>query len=271
MTSLSSSDLQIRSSDAGLEPQTAGNRAAIIVEKMNVHYQRPKNQAASFKEFTIRLLKRQTGSKVIKALNDISLEIYQGEVYGIIGRNGAGKSTLLKVLSRIIRPTQGRIQIWGKISPLLGVGAGFHPELTGRENIYLYSSLLGRTMDRTRELFDEIVDFAELSEFIEMPNRIYSTGMTARLGFAVAMAERPEVLLVDEVLSVGDEQFKDKCKKRFEEFQKSGTTIVFVSHSMPVVKEFCSRASWLHKGALMATGKTEEIVKQYWESINKER
>lgn len=253
------------------KPDYFPDNVSVLAQDLAVHYQRPRNQAASLKELTLNFFNHQTGIETIKALDGVSLEIHRGEVYGVIGRNGAGKSTLLKTFSRIIRPTHGRLRIWGRVSPLLGVGAGFHPDLTGRENVYLYSALLGRTAERTRELFDEIVRFSELSEYIEAPIRIYSTGMTARLGFAIAMAERPEILLVDEVLSVGDEQFKNKCKKRLKEFRDSGSTIVFVSHSMPTIKEFCTSASWLHKGKIMATGKTPEVIKQYWKFITEEK
>ena len=195
------------------------------------------------------------------------MNVQRGEVYGIVGRNGSGKSTLLRVLSRITIPTSGRVQIWGKTSPLLGVGAGFHPELTGRENIFLYSSILGRSRVRTKGLLDQIIEFSELMDFIDEPIRIYSSGMVARLGFSIAMAEPPEILLVDEVLSVGDESFKDKCKIRFNEFSSSGSTIVFVSHNLKAVQELCSRSTWLNQGKLMMTGDTKDVIQKYREFI----
>lgn len=247
-------------------------KTAVIVENVSVYYQRSRRQASSIKEVAIEILRHNLGraqdkdgegNRVIKALENISLEIKRGEVYGIIGRNGSGKSTLLKVLSRIIVPTSGRIQIWGQVSPLLGVGAGFHPELTGRENIYLYSAILGRSRARTRELFDEIVSFAELEDFIDEPIRIYSSGMVARLGFSIAMAERPEILLVDEVLSVGDERFKDKCNRKFQEFTQAGATIIFVSHNLQAVREMCSRSSWINQGKLVMTGDTQDVIQEY--------
>ncbi len=243
---------------------------AILADNLVVHYRRSKVYAGSIKELLVdifRMTKKKSplrsGSDVIKALDGVSLEIRRGEVYGIIGRNGSGKSTLLKVLSRIILPTKGRVQIWGRVFPLLGVGAGFHPELTGRENIYLYSAILGRSRARTHELLDEIVAFAELEDFIDEPIRIYSSGMVARLGFAVAMAEVPEILLVDEVLAVGDERFKDKCNERFREFTTQGSTIVFVSHNMRAVEEMCSRVSWIHQGKLLMTGDTTTVIAEY--------
>ncbi|RPH58323.1 MAG: ABC transporter ATP-binding protein [Chloroflexi bacterium] len=236
---------------------------AILVDNISVHYERTKNQASSIKEVLVHLLRKKPKSETIKALDGVSLDIKRGETYGVIGRNGSGKSTLLKALSKIIYPTTGRIQIWGKVTPLLGVGAGFHPDLTGRENIILYSTVLGRTAARTKELFDEIVEFAELEDFIEEPIRIYSSGMVARLGFAIAMAERPEILLVDEVLSVGDEKFAEKCKGKFDQFCSSGTTVVFISHNLGAVRDMCTRTSWLHKGKILQTGKTSDIIDEY--------
>lgn len=237
---------------------------SILVENLSVHYERSRRDAASLKELFVYLFQRDALKlNRIRALNGINLAIQPGEVYGVIGRNGSGKSTLLKALSRIIRPTEGRIQIWGKISPLLGVGSGFHQELTGRENVFLYSAILGRSAERTHALFDEIVSFAEVEDFIDEPIRVYSSGMTARLGFAVAMAERPEILLVDEVLSVGDERFKDKCNERFHSFSSSGTTVVFVSHNLQAVAEMCGRSSWINKGDLMATGDTKDVLSEY--------
>lgn len=271
MVSLTGYNVKIDLSDMSLDFQYKDTNKAVLAENLCVHFHRPKSQPTSLKEFAIQLVRGQMQVDAIKALDGVSLDINHGEVYGIIGRNGAGKSTLLKVLSRILQPTHGRLRLWGEVTPLLGVGAGFHPDLSGRENVYLYSSLLGRTSDKTDELFDGIVNFAELIEYIDAPIRIYSSGMKARLGFAVAMAERPEILLVDEAMAVGDEQFKNKCKERFEKYRISGTTIVIVSHSMPMIKEFCTRASWLHKGKIMITGETDDVVKQYWKFIRRDK
>jgi ABC-type polysaccharide/polyol phosphate transport system ATPase subunit len=245
------------------------NTHAVLTDQISVHFNRSKHNAGSIKELSIQLFKKRIPLQKIKALDGISLEIQRGEVYGIIGRNGSGKSTLLRVLSRIILPTSGRIQIWGKVSPLLGVGAGFHQELTGRENAFLYSTVLGRTTARTREFIDWIVEFSELEDFIDEPIRVYSSGMVARLGFAVAMAEKPEILLVDEVLSVGDERFKDKCNIKFHELTSEGATIIFVSHNMGAVQELCSRASWINQGKLMGTGDAVDVIKEYRKSIGK--
>lgn len=238
---------------------------AIWVDDLHLYYQRPRHDATSIKELALSFLRQgRLGSYEVQALRGVSLSIRKGEVYGVIGRNGAGKSTLFKVLSRLLPPTKGRVRIWGRVVPLLGVGAGFHPELTGRENVYLYSALLGRSRKRTTELFEEIVDFAELWDFIDAPLRTYSSGMVARLGFAVAMAERPDILLVDEVLAVGDVNFKDKCQARFEKFVREGSTIVIISHNLNVIRDMCERVTWLHKGEVMATGPADEVVRDFW-------
>ena len=239
------------------------NPPAILVENVSVYFNRSKQYTGSLKEFLTRILKKPVGMEKIRALNKVSLKIHPGEVYGVIGRNGSGKSTLLRVLSRIILPSEGRVRVWGKVTPLLGVGAGFHQELTGRENIFVYSAVLGRTFARTKELFDSIVDFSELADFIDEPVRVYSSGMIARLGFAVAMAEKPDILLVDEVLSVGDERFKDKCKIKFQELTADGTTVVIISHNMGSVQELCSRSSWINQGILMMTGDTRDVIGEY--------
>lgn len=236
---------------------------AIDLANIKVHYIFERDKSASLKEFALRYLKRQVQIEKIHALDGITFQINQGESLGIIGKNGAGKSTLMKLISGIIRPTEGRVRIWGKVTGLLSVGAGFNLEMTGRENIFLYSAMLGRTDIETKQLFDHIVDFAGLEKFIDSPLRIYSTGMTARLGFAVAMAKRPEIILVDEVLAVGDEQFQEKCKEKFLEFQAQGVTIIFVSHNMPEIQRLCQRAAWLQNGKIVQTGPSEQVVQAY--------
>lgn len=245
------------------ESGKSGTLPAIRVTEASVYYKHSRNKPGTFKEFTIRRTKRDIKSELICALDRISIDIYHGEVFGIIGRNGAGKSTFLKIISKIIRPAHGRVQVWGETTSLLGVGAGFHVELTGRENIYLYSTILGRSQKRTRELLESIVDFADLDEFIDSPLRTYSTGMVARLGFAVAMAERPQILLVDEVLGVGDVQFRNKCSERFAYFQEQGSTIVIVTHSMNVAEGMCDRVLWLNNGRDEARGNPKEVVSAY--------
>jgi lipopolysaccharide transport system ATP-binding protein len=201
------------------------------------------------------------------ALNDVSFEVQPGEVVGIIGRNGAGKSTLLKILSRITEPTSGRITLNGRIASLLEVGTGFHPELTGRENIFLNGAILGMTKAEIKSKFDEIVAFAEVERFLDTPVKRYSSGMYVRLAFAVAAHLEPEILIVDEVLAVGDAQFQAKCLGKMQDVAKgSGRTVLFVSHNMTAVQTLCSRALWLTAGRLIADGKTDTVVHDYLNS-----
>ncbi|NER00344.1 MAG: ABC transporter ATP-binding protein [Cyanothece sp. SIO2G6] len=197
------------------------------------------------------------------ALKDVSFEIKQGDRVGIIGRNGAGKSTLLKILSRITEPTTGRIQIKGRVASLLEVGTGFHPELTGRENIYLNGAILGMGKHEIRRKFDEIVAFAEVEKFLDTPVKRYSSGMYVRLAFAVAAHLEPEILVVDEVLAVGDAQFQKKCLGKMEDVGKEGRTVLFVSHNMGTINQLCKDAIWLNQGQLIAFQETSKIISKY--------
>jgi lipopolysaccharide transport system ATP-binding protein len=197
------------------------------------------------------------------ALNDVSFEIKQGETVGIIGRNGAGKSTLLKVLSRITEPTKGRITLHGRVASLLEVGTGFHPELTGRENIFLNGAILGMTRSEIRRKFEEIVAFAEIESFLDTPVKRYSSGMYVRLAFAVAAHLEPEILIVDEVLAVGDAQFQKKCLGKMDDVARAGRTVLFVSHQMTAVMALCQRAILLSNGSICFTGRTEDVVNEY--------
>jgi lipopolysaccharide transport system ATP-binding protein len=198
------------------------------------------------------------------ALKNVSFEIKQGDRVGIIGRNGAGKSTLLKILSRIVEPTTGKVRIRGRVASLLEVGTGFHPELTGRENIFLNGAILGMTRSEIKKKFDEIVDFAEIEKFLDTPVKRYSSGMYVRLAFAVAANLEPEILLVDEVLAVGDAQFQKKCLGKMEEVSaREGRTVLFVSHNMEAISSLCSRSILLRSGALHSTGMTRNVVQDY--------
>jgi ABC-type polysaccharide/polyol phosphate transport system ATPase subunit len=243
----------------------------IALQNVGVRYRIPKENISGVKEFAIRWLQRRIAFEEFWALKDASLEVKRGEAFGIIGRNGSGKSTMLKVIARVLYPSQGRLMLKGRVAPLLELGAGFHPELTGRENIYLNSALLGRTRKEVALLLPEIIDFAEVGKFIDSPLRTYSTGMVARLGFAVATSERPQILLVDEVLSVGDAPFQKKCIDRMYAYQELGTTIVIVSHSMATIESFCQRAVWLNGGQVQALGEVSEVIEQYGEMFSKER
>jgi lipopolysaccharide transport system ATP-binding protein len=197
------------------------------------------------------------------ALDDVSFEVRRGEAFGIIGSNGAGKSTILKLLSGIMKPTRGALTVRGRLSALIEVGAGFHPDLTGRENIYLNGTILGMTKDEIRRKFDDIVDFGGLREFIDTPVKRYSSGMYARLGFSVAAHVEPDLLIVDEVLSVGDYLFQQKCIDRMTSILKGGTTVLFVSHNLHAVSELCQRSMLLEKGKVLACGPTDDVIRQY--------
>jgi len=248
-------------------PDPGVNRTVICLEKVSVRFRVPHEQITSFKEYAIRFLKRNVKYQEFWALRDVSLNISGGEVFGIIGFNGAGKSTLLKVISRVLRPASGRVWVQGRVAPLLELGAGFHPELTGRENVFLNGTLLGFTRAEIRSLFREIVEFAEMSDFIDAPLRTYSTGMVLRLGFAVATAIQPDIFIIDEVLAVGDEVFQEKCLERLNRFRHAGTTILMVSHSTALVRGMCDRAAWLDHGTVKACGEVNETIAQYQQSV----
>lgn len=201
--------------------------------------------------------------QVLWAVRNLTLDVMPAENLGIIGRNGAGKSTLLKMVARILRPTGGRLIVNGRVSALLELGAGFHMDLTGRENIYLNGSVLGMSRQAIDECFDSIVDFSELEDFIDIPVRHYSSGMYMRLGFSVAVHVAPDILLVDEVLAVGDQGFKQKCFERINQIKREGTTIVMVSHHMQTVRNLCSQVVWLENGTVKAVGSTPDVLAQY--------
>ncbi len=235
----------------------------VRLQEVAVRYQVPQEPIRSLKEYVIRRTKQQIRHREFWALRDINIEVKRGEALGIIGRNGAGKSTLLKVISRVMRPTRGSVWVHGRIAPLLELGAGFHPELTGRENVFLNGTLLGHSHHEIAKCFDAIVDFAGIWEFIDAPLRTYSTGMATRLGFSVATAWQPDILILDEVLSVGDEEFQLKSAERIQELRANGATILFVSHSIELVTSMCQRAIWLDQGAIAAVGAADLVARQY--------
>ena len=235
----------------------------IVLDNISVRYRAPEQVIRTFKEYAIQLIKRNVRFKDFMALNHVNLQVEDGEILGIIGRNGAGKSTLLKVISRVLIPSEGRVRIRGRVSPLLELGAGFHPELTGRENIFLNGTLLGHTRREIESRLPEIIEFAELGDFIDSPMRTYSSGMIARLGFSVATTWKPEILILDEVLAVGDEAFRAKCQARMEKFRDHGTTTLIVTHDSGVVEALCSRVVWLDHGQIKAIGRSREVVQLY--------
>jgi ABC-2 type transport system ATP-binding protein len=214
---------------------------------------------------------RRTVHEEFWALKGVSFDVAEGTTYGIIGHNGSGKSTLLKCLSRIYRPNRGSITTRGRVSALLELGAGFHPELSGRENVYLNGSILGMSTREVNRRFDEIVSFAGLEQFIDTPVKNYSSGMYVRLGFSIAITVEPDILLVDEVLAVGDESFQQRCLEKFADLRHAGRTVVVVTHSLDTVRNMCDRAAWLDHGQLRAEGGAGEVVTQYLESVRDDR
>jgi ABC-type polysaccharide/polyol phosphate transport system ATPase subunit len=239
----------------------------IRMENVAVRYRAPEEPFGSFKGYAIQLMQRRVKMQDFWALKGISLEIFRGETFGVIGRNGAGKTTLLKIVSRVLSPTKGRVIIDGSVAPLLEFGAGFQPELTGRENVFLNGALLGHSQYEIKAHFSEILDFAQLDGFIDAPIRKYSSGMIARLGFAIATSWKPEILILDEVLAVGDEAFKEKCFSRIDSFRADGSTILLVTHNMSMVLAKCNRAAWLDQGSMVATGSSQEVVDTYLNSF----
>lgn len=245
--------------------------AIITVANVSKCFRLRPDRPRSFQELLINSFKRQPRhilEQEFWALRDVSFTVEPGETLGIIGPNGSGKSTCLKLLARIIQPTSGTISVSGRVSALLELGTGFHPELTGRENLSLYGSVLGLKRQEIARRFDEIVTFAELERFIDIPVKFYSSGMYVRLAFAAAINVNPDVLLVDEVLAVGDQSFQAKCFDRIQELQARGVTIVFVSHSLDVVRSLCSRTLWLEDGHLCEDGLTEAVVAHYLQRVH---
>ena len=236
---------------------------AIDVRDASVSFRLPRERVSTFKEFALDWVRGRVVYEELRALSHVSFQIRRGESVGIVGRNGAGKSTLLKVIARVLRPTEGSVEVSGEVAPLLELGAGFDPELSGRENVFLNGAILGRNRKDMLARFSAIVEFAELADFIDAPLRTYSTGMVARLGFAIATDIDPDILLVDEVLSVGDIGFQQKCIERIHRFLDGEPTFVLVSHSGDLVKSLCARAIWLDHGKLVADGPAAEVVEAF--------
>ena len=214
--------------------------------------------------FDPKIRKRKTEQKYFMALTDVTFHIKPGEVIGLIGSNGAGKSTLLKVVSGVLKPTRGSVQVNGAISPMIELGAGFDQDLTARENIYLNGAILGYSKKLLNEKFEEIVDFSELRDFLDVPVKNFSSGMVAKLAFSVATIVNPEILIVDEILSVGDIKFQEKSKNKMMEMIKGGTTVLYVSHSLQSIKELCTRVVWLEHGKVIKIGDTKKICDEYY-------
>lgn len=235
----------------------------IKITNATVRFNQATERYNGLKEYVIKMLKGQLMFQEFLALKDINLEIKEGEAWGLVGLNGSGKSTLLKLICRILKPYKGSVEVRGKISPLIELGAGFDPELTARENVFLNAALLGYSKKFIEQVFDEIIDFAELHDFVDTPLKNFSSGMNARLGFAVATISKPDILIVDEVLAVGDKAFQEKCHKRMENLLSGGTTLLFVSHSAEQIRQLCNNAVYLHQGKIKAVGKVDEVLNQY--------
>ena len=223
----------------------------------------------NLKEYVIKVVKKEMRYQEFWALTDINFELKKGDRLGILGLNGAGKSTLLKVIAGVLKPTEGSVNVKGRIVPLLELGAGFDKDYTGAENIYLYGAMLGYSKEFLREKYDEIVAFSELEDFINVPIKNYSSGMKARLGFSIATVVEPDILILDEVLSVGDAKFKKKSEKRIKDMFEKGVTVLFVSHSLAQVQSLCNRAILLEKGQLIADGSIDEVSELYSEKLGR--
>ncbi len=249
-----------------LPSETFIEEPVIKIENVSLRYFVPREQIKSFKEFIIRKAQGKVEYEQFWALKNVSFNVNKGEMFGLVGKNGAGKSTLLKLIARVLKPISGRVWVNGKVAPLLSVGAGFHQELTGRENIFLNGTLLGFTHKQMEQKFEGIVEFSELGNFIDAPIRSYSSGMVARLGFAVATDSRPDILIVDEVLAVGDEAFQAKCFARIQGYQEQGMTTLLVAHNSERIRRFCDRVAWLQNGELKMLGSVDEVVDQYIET-----
>lgn len=239
------------------------NESIIKVTNATVRFNKATENYNGLKEYVIKMLKGELMFQEFLALKDVNLEVKRGEAWGLIGTNGSGKSTLLKLICGILKPYKGSVQVFGSIAPLIELGAGFDGELTARENVYLNGALLGYKREFMDRHFNEIIEFAELQDFVDVPLKNFSSGMSARLGFAVATIVKPDILIVDEVLAVGDQAFQEKCKQRMEAMLSGGTTLLFVSHSIDQVKELCQKAIWIDKGTVMASGDIEQVAEMY--------
>ncbi|MDX1613307.1 MAG: ABC transporter ATP-binding protein [Candidatus Promineifilaceae bacterium] len=260
-----------------MSDQQTGNQQlvpAIELENLSKRFELIAEAPSSVLELLISRLKpsrgtRKRSNQYLWAVNDVNLEVMPGDCVGIIGQNGSGKSTLLKLIARILRPTTGRITVRGRVSALLELGTGFHTDLTGRENIYLNASLLGLDRADIEAHFDEVVAFSELEEFINTPVKYYSSGMYMRLGFSIAVHVKPQILIVDEILAVGDQAFQEKCINHIYEMKQKGTTIVLVSHSLDLMRKLCTHLVWMEKGRMRAYGPAETLIQQYLTFLSK--
>ena len=235
----------------------------IEVENVGIKFLVANDKVNSLKEFTTSMLKKQIKFREFWPIKDISFQIEKGDVLGIVGRNGAGKSTLLKIISGIVKPTKGNVKIAGTVVPMLELGSGFDFDLSGKENIYLNGAILGYTKEFLDSKYDEIVEYAELEEFINQPIRNYSSGMLMRLAFSIATVVEPDILIVDEILAVGDAKFQEKSKARMMELMSGGTTVLFVSHSLGEIQKMCNKVLWLEDGYVKMFATSDEVCNAY--------
>lgn len=235
----------------------------IKINHVSMGFRMDLNRVTSLKEWVLTWMKKKQKYQMFWALHDVSFEVKKGDVVGIIGRNGSGKSTLLKIISGLYQPTEGSVKVNGRIVPMLELGSGFDPELTGRDNVFLNGAILGYTESFLKEKFDEILEFSELGNFIDMPLKTYSSGMMMRLAFSVATIVRPEILIVDEILAVGDEAFQKKSRAKMMELMGGGTTVLYVSHSLAQIRELCNKVIWLDHGTVRMHGETQEVCDAY--------
>ena len=244
-------------------------KVIIDVDHVTVRFNLATQKIDNLKEYFVKLVKRQLMFQEFLALKDVSFQVRQGESWGLIGTNGSGKSTMLKAISGILKPYKGSITVDGTVAPLIELGAGFDPNMTARENIFLNGCILGHTEKFMADHFDEIVEFAEIDQFLDSPIKNYSSGMSARLGFAIATMVKPDILIVDEVLAVGDYKFRQKCEKRMQEMLKGGTTLLFVSHNIEDVRRLCTHAIWIDKGIARMQGDVNEVCDAYMKEQKK--
>lgn len=235
----------------------------IEAKSISMGFEMDVNRVSSLKEWVLTWLRGKRSIETFWALDDVSFDVYKGEVVGLIGRNGSGKSTMLKIIAGLFQPTKGSVHVKGRIVPMLELGSGFDPELTGRENVYLNGAILGYTEKFLNERFDEILEFSELGNFIDVPLKTYSSGMMMRLAFSIATIVQPEVLIVDEILAVGDEAFQRKSRAKMMELMSGGTTVLYVSHSLDQIRELCDRVVWLDHGKVVMVGSADKVCDAY--------
>lgn len=239
---------------------------AVNVSDVSMIFNMSMEKVNHLKEYIIKVARGQMHYRKFTALNDVSFEVEKGDVFGIVGLNGSGKSTLLKIISGIMKPTGGTVQTFGTIAPLIELGAGFDTELTARENIYLNGSVLGYSKKYLKDCFEQIVDFSEMREFIDVPMKNFSSGMVARVAFAIATVTKPDILILDEILSVGDFHFQEKCEHRIADLMSGGTTVLIVSHSIKQIEQLCNHALWLEHGQIKMLGNVSDVCSAYSEA-----